>query len=393
MVRGAAAGLVVLAVLATPAPGRGRPPDCAAPPPVGRVARETPAEAWAYDPERLAALATGAGVRVAVVDSGVDAGHPQLRGAVAEGRDLLRGGPDGRRDCVGHGTGVASVIAARPVAGVPFRGLAPGVTIVPVRVSEKQVIGGAGVGDDAGPAEFARAIDWAAARAQVINVSVVMAVDDPRVRAAVRRAVDSGVVVVAAAGNGGVADGGGPGPFPAAYPGVIGVGAVSAAGVRAPFSQRGEHVDLVAAGSSVTVAVPGGGHAVGEGTSYAAPLVAATVALVLERFGALSPAQVWRRLVATADPAPGGVRSDEYGFGLVNPYRALSESLGPEVAAAAAPVPVGSVDPAVVALRERRAGAWGRALVVGVVGVAVVVLVGSAVVVVRRGRRRGWRAG
>ncbi len=396
MLRRAAAGLAALAVLLPPVPASARAPRCDAPPPAGKVSRDTPFEARVYDVDRLAPLATGAGVRVAVLDSGVDDAHPQLRGAVAAGRDLLHGNADARQDCVGHGTAVAGIIAARPVPDVPFRGLAPGATIVPVRVTEKEEIGGEGVGDDAGPAEFAEAIGWAAdparGRARVINLSVVMTADDPRVRRAVADALDAGVVVVAAAGNNGAADRGNPTPYPAAYPGVIGVGAVTAGGVRAPFSQHGEYVDLVAAGSGVTVPAPGGGHTAGEGTSYAAPYVAATAALLLERFPDLTPGQVWQRLVATADPAPGGGRSDEYGYGLLNPYRALTETLGPRVTASPAPAVVLTDDPAVVAARQRRAQARDRALVVGAAGAGVAVLAVLAAGALRRGRRRGWRA-
>ena len=389
MLRRACAAATALAVLVVAAPAHGRAPGCGAAPPAGAVGKDTPYEARLYDPARLAPLATGAGVRVAVLDSGVDAGHPQLRGAVAPGRDLLRGGSDGRQDCVGHGTAVAGLIAARPAGGVPVRGLAPGATIVPVRVTERQQIGGA----DAGPGDFARAIDWAAdprrGGARVLNLSVTMTGDDPRVRRAVARAVAAGVVVVAAAGND---DGeGGPGSYPAAYPGVIGVGAVTADGVRAPFSRRGGHVDLVAAGAAVTAPAPSGGHVAVSGTSYAAPFVAATAALLLQRFGDLGPERVRQRLVATADPAPGGGRSDEYGHGLLNPYRALTETLGGGVAAAAAPVTRAAVDPAAVAAAQRRVRARDRALLVAAAGAAVAVLAVLGAGVLRRGRRRGWR--
>jgi subtilisin family serine protease len=290
---------------------------------------------------------------------------------------------------------VASIIAARPVDGVGFRGLAPDATVVPVRITEKEQIGGRDVGDDGSPAQFAEAIAWAAdpagGDADVINLSVVMAVDDPRVRRAVAGALDRGVVVVAAAGNGGAAGQGNPTPYPAAYPGVIGVGAVTAAGVRAGFSQHGRYVDLVAAGESVTVAALRSGHTVQQGTSFAAPFVSATAALLVQRFPGLSPAQVQRRLVATADPAPGGGRSDEYGFGLLNPYRALTETLGPEVAGSPAPVVVHAADPAAVAVRQRRGEAQRRALLAGAAGAAVVLLAGVTAAAVRRGRRRGWR--
>ncbi len=389
----AGAAALVMVVPATPAQGRARAFECDPPPAPGQVSTATPVESRVYDPARLAPLATGAGIRVAVVDSGVDDSHPQLKGAVAKGRDLLHGNPDARQDCVGHGTGVASVVAARPVAGVAFQGLAPDATIVPVRITEKEVIDGEETGDDAGPQEFAEAISWAAdpdgGNADVINLSVVMTVESPPVQRAVADAIEAGVVVVAAAGNNG--DKGNSRPYPASLPGVIGVGAVTAAGVRPGYSQRGEYVAVTAIGDGVTMAAPGAGHTPGNGTSFAAPFVSATAALLLQRFPDLSPAQVARRITATADPAPAAGRTDEYGSGLLNPYRALTESLGPDVAPSpAAPADL-SDNPAVVALRERRARSQDTALVVAGAGVGGAVLLAVAALVLRRGRRRGWQ--
>jgi membrane-anchored mycosin MYCP len=288
---------------------------------------------------------------------------------------------------------VASIIAAQPVPGVEFRGLAPGVEIVPIRISEQEKIDGKAQGDPGSPAKFAQAISWAAdphrGHAQVINLSLVMTVDDARVRRAVADAIAAGVVVVAAAGN--EAQGGNPRPYPASYPDVIGVGAIGPDGLRAPFSQHGDYVDIMAAGDKITVAARHAGHTTGQGTSYAAPFVAATVALIEQRFPALTPAQVTRRLLATADPAPGGGRSDEYGYGLVNPYRAVTETLGPDEPPAPAPAMVHTEDPAVLALQARREHSQEMALILAGVGAGVVVLVGVLAMVLRRGRRRGWR--
>src|SRR4051812_11454592 len=170
------AGGAALAVVLTPAPGQARASSCDPKPAPGQVYRDVPYEDRLYDLARMNPISTGAGVRVAVIDSGVDARHPQLRGRVDRGRDLLHGNPDARQDCVGHGTAVASIIAARPVEGVAFQGLAPGVTIVPVRITEKEEIDGQAVGDDGTPAEFAEAITWAASKsggdARIINLSV-----------------------------------------------------------------------------------------------------------------------------------------------------------------------------------------------------------------------------
>jgi membrane-anchored mycosin MYCP len=396
-VRRTTAAAAVLAVLGVAAPAQARPytacETVAAPRRVSAAA--VPYEDQLYDLARLGPLADGSGVRVAVLDSGVDPDHPQLRGRLAPGRDFLRGNPDGRQDCVGHGTGVASIVAARPVRGVAFHGLAPGATIVPVRISEQEEIDGRAVGERGTAADFARAIDWAAdprrGDAQVINLSLVMTRDDPQVRRAVARAVARGVVVVAAVGNNGEPAKGNPTPYPAAYPDVIGVGAIGPAGLRAAYSQHGSYVDVMAAGDGVTVAALHAGHTLGAGTSYATPFVAATAALLKQRFPTLTPAQVTHRIIATADPAPGGRRSDGYGYGLLNPYRALTETLGPDTPASPAPAVVRTEDPAALALQARRARARDMALLVAAIGAGTVVLAGVLTGIVRRGRRRGWR--
>jgi subtilisin family serine protease len=261
---------------------------------------------------------------------------------------------------------------------------------VPVRISEQEKIDGRAAGEPGSPAAFARAIGWAAdprgGGAQVINLSLVMTVDDARVRRAVAAAVAGGVVIVAAAGND--ARQGGARPCPASYPGVIGVGALGADGLRAPFSQRGDYVDIVAAGDRITVAAPGGGHTTGLGTSYAVPFVAATAALIRQRFPGLSPARVERRLTATADPAPGGGHRDEYGYGLLNPYRAVTETLGPDQPPAARPVVGQTGGPAAAAVR---AHAVNLGLIVAGIGAGAAALAGLLAAVMRRGRRRGWR--
>lgn len=177
-------------------------PGCPTPPAAVRPVAAVPWPQQRYAPERLASLTTGTGVTVAVVDSGVDREHPQLDGRVLDGTDLLDAGGDGTRDCAGHGTGVASIIAATSRPGVAFRGLAPGARILPVRVSEQQVVDGRESGRTVSAAEFARAIRWAVDHgADVLNLSVVLYVDSPAVRSAVAYAHARDVVVVAAAGN------------------------------------------------------------------------------------------------------------------------------------------------------------------------------------------------
>ena len=382
------AGVSVLVVPAAPALAF----TCRNPPAEAKVSAAEPYETQLFAPQRLAPFATGAGIRVAVIDSGVDAGHPQLRGRVATGRDFLHDEPSGRQDCIGHGTAVAGLIAATPARGSGLRGLAPDATIVPVRVSERTDTEQQGGDEPASPATFASAIDWAVDEggADVINMSLVMD-DDDRVRAAVARAIAAGVVVVAAAGNHGAPDEANPRPYPASYPDVIGVGAIGPDGVAGGFSQRGDYVDVMAPGVGVTIAARGEGHTRGEGTSYATPFVAATAALLKQRFPSLTPAQVTRRILATTDPAPGGRRSELYGFGVLNPYRALTETLGPETPPPPAPAVVHTEDPAAIALAARRAHAQDLSLLVAAIGAGVVLLVVVVTAALRRGRRRGWR--
>src|SRR5262245_22295030 len=113
-------------------------PRCQSAPPTGPVIADIPWPQARYDLTAIGQLSQGAGTLVAVIDSGVDATNPQLAGgAIQDGGDLLDTTGDGRDDCVGHGTAVASIIAARPVDGAGLRGLAPASKILAVRVSER----------------------------------------------------------------------------------------------------------------------------------------------------------------------------------------------------------------------------------------------------------------
>ncbi len=370
--------------------------NCQTVPAAGQVSADVPVEDQLYTPKRLAQFATGAGIRVAVIDSGVSPA-PQLRGRVERGEDLLHHNADARQDCVGHGTAVASIIAAAPAAGTGFQGLAPDAVIVPIRVSERVGTDGQAPNPQdpvVQPAQFAAAITWAVDRAhvQVINLSLTTDPDNA-LRAAIEHAIRAGVVVVAAVGNSGDAQQGNPTPYPASYDGVIGVGAITPAGVRAPFSQHGTYVDIVAQGAPVTGAAPGSGTASVQGTSFAAPFVSATAALIKQRFPNATPAEVAHRLFATADPAPGGPHSDDFGYGLLNPYRALTETLGPDIKPAAAHPLAHTSNPRAEALAARRAHTQHLAMLFGMVGAAALLLLGAVATVVRRAQRRGWRPG
>lgn len=382
----------VTAAMALPGPAlaQDQQSGCSTPlAPVEAVA-EVPWAQQRYAPDRLAPLATGSGVTVAVIDSGVDDEHAQLKSRVLTGADFLDEGGDGTLDCPGHGTAVASIIAATPRSGIGFRGLAPKARILPVRISEQLIIDGKESGRTVTPTEFAEAIRWSVEQgADVLNLSVVLYDDESEVREAIEYAVKEDVVVVAAAGN--LHENGDPRPYPASYDGVLGVGAIGADGLRAPFSQVGSYVDVVAPGGAVLTAAPRRGHREQDGTSYAAPFVSATAALLREYRPDLSARQVIDRIVTTADPAPGGGGSAAYGNGVLNPYRAVTETAAVRVTLPAAVLPRSGPDPATVAEAVRRSQSRERALwLAGAAGGAAALAVLLAVVL-PRGARRRWR--
>lgn len=365
-------------------------PTCIGLPTPADPVAEIPWPQQRYAPDRLTALATGAGVTVAVIDSGVDARHPQLKGRVAKGTDYLDPGGDGNLDCAGHGTAVASIVAATARAGVGFHGLAPKAKILPIRISEQQIIDGKESGRTVTAAQFARAIRWAVDHgADVLNLSVVLYEDNRAVRAAIAYAVEEDVVVVAAAGN--LHENGDPRPYPAAYDGVLGVGAVGADGTRSPFSQVGPYVDVVAPGGEVLAAAAGRGHKRQNGTSYAAPFVSATAALVREYRPELSAREVIARIITTADPAPGGGRNDAYGAGVLNPYRAVTETAAAGAPPPAVALPDEPADSAAAARAERRSQTREASLKLAAVGGGVAATMGLLAVVLPRGARRRWR--
>lgn len=251
----------------------------------------------------------GAGITVAVIDTGVDASHPELQGRVLEGRDFVASG-DGRSDANGHGTHVSGVIAAAADNGEGIAGIAPKVKILPVRVLDKT-----GWGDDA---QVAEGIVWAVDNgADILNLSLGTHDPNPLMRTAVNYAQEKGVLVVAAAGNDGSQ---GPKSYPAAWERVLAVAATTPMDTVASFSTAGDYVDIAAPGSLVMSTVPGG-YAPMSGTSMATPHVTAAAALLMASGYRAEQAQT--RLLETAiDLAPRGT-DDRTGRGLMDPARAL----------------------------------------------------------------------
>ncbi|WP_091336333.1 type VII secretion-associated serine protease mycosin [Micromonospora rhizosphaerae] len=260
---------------------------------------------------------TGRGVVVAVIDSGVDGAHPDLAGQVLPGIDLVT--PDGAAepDPVGHGTTVAGLIAGRRDDDRGVVGLAPDAKILPIRVLDEE-----NRYDDA--MIVAMGVRWAVDNgARVINLSLGGSDDSPALAAALDYAFAKDVVVVACTGNLATSNSREVW-YPAREPGVIAVAGLQRNSENLwSGSITGHRTVLTAPATGLFGARPGGYWRV-QGTSFAAPLVAATAALVRARYPQMPAGEVINRLLVTAkDIGPTG-RDDRFGYGLVDPVAALT---------------------------------------------------------------------
>jgi type VII secretion-associated serine protease mycosin len=326
---------------------------------------------WYLKPLRIAEahhITKGAGITVAVIDSGVMANHPDLTGAVLTGRDVLADG-DARTDPNGHGTEMAGIIAARGrgVSGGVL-GMAPEAKVLPVSPAEDPLVA-------------SQAIEWATDHgAKVISMSFAIAGSNS-LAAAVKKAAANDIVLIAGVGNDG--NGASTDRFPGAYPEVLAVGALDRKGVVAGFSTRGPQVDITAPG--VDIPVTNGHYSTGygiiKGTSPAAAIVAGAAALIRAEFPALSARQVVERLTSTAVDEGMTGRDDAYGYGELDLMAALTANVDTSP-------PVSGVDlsEAPVAQAESDDGGAGIPPLL-FVGLGIVVLAGVAVAVLRP--RRG----
>lgn len=262
----------------------------------------------AYSIPSLWSRQQGEGVRVAVLDTGVQPDHPSLQGAVKEHRNFTK--DESPFDTNGHGTHVAGVIAARG----PMRGIAPKCEIVSCKVLNN---GGAGSME-----AVARAVEFAAEdRCHIVVMSLGAPVPSDRLRDACYRAWKSGVVIICAAGNTGNAV-----SYPAAYPETVGVGAVDRDGTLCEFSCRGREIDVAAPGEDIASCWINSGYATLSGTSMAAPFVAGVFALAAGQCGTKQLAQNKHAILqssCTDVGTPG--KDDEYGWGLINPHAVVSK--------------------------------------------------------------------
>jgi type VII secretion-associated serine protease mycosin len=272
----------------------------------------------------------GQGVTVAVLDTGVEADHPDLAGNVLTGKDMIGfGARQGDRTWARHGTAMAGIIAGHghgPGNADGIMGVAPEAKILPVRVILEDGDPDRAKARSTRGNALAEGIRWAADHgADVINLSLgddsASAHPEPAEDQAIQYALRKGVVVVASAGNGG--EKGDHISYPAAYPGVIAATAVDRAGTRASFSTRRWYATVSAPGVDVVIADPDHKYYEGWGTSAAAAFVSGAAALVKAAHPGLTPAQIKSLLEDTARNAPTGGRDDSRGYGFIDPAAAI----------------------------------------------------------------------
>jgi len=271
-------------------------------------------------------LSRGQGVTVGVLDTGADAGVPDLAGSVRTGPDYTRGAdPAGYQPPHLHGTFIASLIAGHgsgPGRAGGVIGIAPRAKVLSVRVIlDDQEPGFAVYNESATYTDaIAKGIRYAVRHgAGVINLSLGGSSPARTTRAAITYAISRGVVVVAAAGNNGTSAY----SYPAAYTGVISVAAATARGSRASFSERNSSVLVAAPGVGILGAGPHGTYLRGSGTSPASAFVAGVAALIRAKYPRLSPALVTRAIVTSTTHRPAGGYRPATGFGEVNAVAAV----------------------------------------------------------------------
>jgi subtilisin family serine protease len=290
-------------------------------------------------------LSNGANVTVAVIDSGVDQNVSDLAGSVVAGTDFtdLKTSPSNPNWGL-HGTWMASIIAGHGdgfEGGDGIIGVAPDAKILSIRVIPDTSDPGYKKYDnepeDQIQTELAEGIREAVREhAQVISMSIGYSAASGAVRAALQYAYSRGIVLVASSGNSGNNDeshvrtgahGWAPVSFPAEYPGVIGVGAVTSDRQPTSFSSGNLSVQVAAPGKSVPAQGRNGSYYTVSGTSPACALVAGVAALIKSKYPGISPAEVMEALTTTAQqPMTGGSYNVLTGFGIVDADAALIEA-------------------------------------------------------------------
>ena len=276
----------------------------------GRFVRQ-----YAVDRMRLTQahkLALGDKVLIAIIDSGIDTTHPELRGVVSESFDAL----DGKGEKVhSHGTAIAGVVASH----ARLTGVAPGARLLAVRAFGIDASGDSAFGTSA---EIQKGFDWAYQQgAQVINMSFA-GPEDPTLGQLFRDADENGVLMVAAAGN----DGPDAEPaYPAADPYVIAVTATDSSDRLFKKANRGGYIFVAAPGVDIVAPAPNTAYQIQTGTSLAAAHVSGLIALMLQKDGSLTPDRIREHLRKAAEDLGKPGIDDDFGVGLPDAVIAITQ--------------------------------------------------------------------
>lgn len=238
----------------------------------------------------------GQGVKVAVLDTGVDYTHPDLSGKILPGYDAVGNLPDGM-DVQGHGTFVAGVITQ----------IAPAAKIIPVRVLDANGMGTV--------ATITNGLQFAInAGAKVVNLSLSSTYDFKTLHQLIQQARSRGIVVISAAGN----DSSDKKYFPAAYSEGTGIGATDTQDYKASFSNYNGYISLSAPGVDIYSNWKGGGYGWGNGTSFSTPMAAAGVAVISSLHPTYNADQLKNVLRKAVDHFGAGCKCNGLGVGRLN---------------------------------------------------------------------------
>jgi filamentous hemagglutinin family protein len=266
-------------------------------------------------------LVRGNNVLIAVIDSEIDAAHPDLEGVIAQSYDAV-GAPEKPHS---HGTGMAGAIASHQ----RLLGTAPGARLLAVHAFSTAA------NAESTTFNILKGVDWSVRQgARIINMSFA-GPKDPSLARALQAAYDRGIVLIAAAGNAGPKS---PPLYPGADPNVIAVTATDAADKLFTGANRGTYISVSAPGVDILVPAPEGDYQITTGTSVAAAEVSGIVALLLERNPKLTPADIRRILTLSAKRLSPGARDNDFGSGLIDPLQAL-QLADPRTATTTPPAP------------------------------------------------------
>ncbi|MEU0036525.1 S8 family serine peptidase [Streptomyces sp. NPDC006333] len=291
------------------------------------AADDVQSQQWYLGPmkaDEMWKVSTGKGVKVAVIDSGVNPETPSLKGQVLVDEVPKALSYHVTQDYSGHGTSMAELIAGTG-AGGGLKGLAPGAKIVPYRIVTKDLKGEAEKKKTSTSATAIRAA--ADSDAKIINMSYGSPASDPEEEAAVKYAYSKGKLLIAGTGNN--AEKFNLIGYPASYPFVVGVAAADKTGKVGKFSEHGNYVDLAAPGLDVPTWCDATfkSYCPGEGTSMATAITSASAALIWSAHPDWTANQVLGSLIDTAGRDwPKNEPSNYLGYGLIRPRKVLEDT-------------------------------------------------------------------